>query len=115
MVQISNFHRVETKDGRTFISLELTGQAELVQSQSTGKFYATVRTCRIPSTFDAKVAESMIGQKIEGDIVRVQCDPYEYANKRTGEVMILQHSYAYQPKGSVELIGQTKVNSMQMA
>ena len=39
MVTISNFHEVEKKDGTTFIALELTGSAELIQSQNTGKWY----------------------------------------------------------------------------
>ena len=115
MVQVTNFHEVETKDGKTFISLELTGGLELIQSQTTGKMYATVRKCRIASTFDANVAKMMLGTQLDGDIVRVETDPYDYVNKRTGEVMSLQHSYAYRPKGSLELIGESRVQEIQMA
>ena len=110
MVTISAFHEVERKDGTMFISLELTGQAELIQSQNTGKWYATVRKCRIPSTFDANIAQTMIGQRLPGEIVRVICEPYEFLNKRTGEVMKLQHSYAYTQDNKQEnAIGHTKV------
>jgi hypothetical protein len=115
MVQVTNFHEVETKDGKTFISLELTGGLELIQSQTTGKMYATVRKCRIASTFDANVAKMMLGTQLDGDIVRVETDPYDYVNKRTGEVMSLQHSYSYRPKGSLELIGESRVQEIQMA
>jgi hypothetical protein len=115
MVQVTNFHEVETKDGKTFISLELTGGLELIQSQTTGKMYATVRKCRIPSTFDANIAKMMLGTQLEGDIVRVETEPYDYVNKRTGEIMSLQHSYAYRPKGSMELVGHSKVQEIQMA
>ncbi len=115
MVQVTNFHEVETKEGKTFISLELTGGLELVQSQTSGKIYATARRCRIPSTFDANVAKMMVGTQIEGDVVRVETDPYSYVNKRTGEVLQLQHSYAYRPKGSMELIGHSQVQDVQMA
>jgi hypothetical protein len=115
MVQVTNFHEVETKDGKTFISLELTGGLELIQSQATGKMYATVRKCRIPSTFDTNIAKMMVGTQLDGDVVRVETDPYDYVNKRTGEVMTLQHSYAYRPKGSMELIGQSRVQEIQMA
>ncbi len=115
MVQVTNFHEVETKEGKTFISLELTGGLELVQSQSTGKMYATVRKCRIPSTFDANIAKMMVGTQLDGDVVRVETDSYDYVNKRTGEVMSLQHSYAYRPKGSLELIGESRVQEIQMA
>ena len=115
MVQVTNFHEVETKDGKTFISLELTGGLELIQSQTTGKFYATVRKCRVPSTFDANIAKMMIGTQMDGDIVRVETDPYEFLNKRTGELMTLQHSYAYRPKGSLELVGHSQVQEIQLA
>ena len=115
MVQVTNFHEVETKEGKTFISLELTGGLELIQSQTTGKMYATVRKCRIPSTFDANIAKMMVGTQLDGDVVRVETDSYDYVNKRTGEVMSLQHSYAYRPKGSLELIGESRVQEIQMA
>lgn len=112
MVQVTDFAVRQRKDGTTFVTLELTGGLELVQSQTTGNFYATVRKCSIPSTFEESVAKMMVGQQIEGDIVRVQVDPYEYVNKRTGEVMLLAHSYAYRPKGSVELVGHTQVQEL---
>jgi hypothetical protein len=115
MVQVTNFYEVEKQDGSTFISLELTGGLELVQSQNTGRFYATVKKCRIPSTFDANVAKMMVGTQLDGDVVRVETDPYEFINKRTGELMTLQHSYAYRPKGSMELIGHSQVQDVQMA
>lgn len=115
MVQITNYSVRERKDGTTFIALELTGDVELVQSSNTGKFYATVRRTSIPSTFDEKVAKTLIGSQLPGNIVRVTVDPYEYVNKRTGEVLQLQHSYSFQPEGSMELIGQSKVNSLEMA
>ena len=115
MVQVTNFFEVETSAGKTFISLELTGGLELIQSQTTGKFYATVRKCRVPSTFDASIAKLMVGTQLDGDVVRVETEPYEYVNKRTGEVLLLQHSYSYRPKGSMELIGESRVQEIQMA
>jgi len=115
MVIVSNYFEVETSEGKKFITLELTGKLEIVQSQTTGKMYATVRKCRIPSTFDKTIAESIVGTELAGEIVRVDTEPYEYLNKQTGEVMILQHGYAYRPSGSLELIGQTQVSEVQMA
>ena len=41
----------------------------------------------------------MVVQQIEGDIVRVESEPYEYINKTTGELITLAHSYGYSPKG----------------
>ena len=114
-VTVTGYNDVATKDGRTFITLELTGGLQIIQSSNTGNSYATVSKCRIPSTFDSTIAESMIGQQIPGDIVRVSVDPYNYVNKRTGEIMQLQHSYAFRPEGSLELIGQTQISELAMA
>ena len=115
MVTVSAFHEVEKKDGSTFISLELTGDLELIQSQTTGKYYASVRKVKIPSTFNEQVAKMMIGQQIEGSIERIIVEPYEYVNKTSGEVIMLQHSYAYRPKGAVKTIGETRVEELSMA
>jgi hypothetical protein len=112
MVIVSNYFEVQTSEGRTFVSLELSGGLEMVQSQTTGNFYATSRKCRIPSTFSLEVAKRMIGTSIEGEIVRVQVNPYEYVVPTTGEVLKLSHSYSYRPQGSMELIGSTKVASI---
>ena len=92
MVTVSGFAERQRKDGSPFITLELTGSVEIVESQTSGKMYATVRKVSIPSTFDASIAQAMIGQKIEGEIVRVICEPYEFVNPRTNELLTLRHS-----------------------
>jgi hypothetical protein len=51
----------------------------------------------------------MIGSQIEGDIVRVEVAAYEYVNPNTGELITLAHSYAYRPKGSMELLGESRL------
>ena len=115
MVTITNYSERTRKDGTTFIALELTGGVELVQSNNTGKFYATVRKTSIPSTFDETIAKGLVGSQMPGSIVRVQVDPYQFVNQRTGEVLTLQHSFSYQPEGSTELIGQTQISKLEMA
>ena len=112
MVTIKGYQEVAKEDGTSFISLELNGSLELVQSANTGKFYATIRKCKIPSTFDEATAKTMVGQQIPGDIVRVSCESYEYISKTTGEVLELQHTYAYQPPGSLQLIGQEPIKEL---
>ena len=115
MVTVSNYNLRKNKDGNSFISLELTGGLEMVQSQSTGRFYATVRRCSIPSTFDEATAKMLIGSQMEGDIVRVVCDPYEYTVKKTAEVITLAYSYSYQPKGSSVKVGAGRVSELETA
>jgi len=103
------------KDGSSFAVLEISGGAELVLSQTTQRYYATVRRCTIPFTETMDVAKMLIGQKIEGEIVKVICEPYEFTNPRTGEVLRLQHGYSYRPKDSQDLVGHTKVQELTMA
>ena len=113
MVTVSDYKIRQNKEGGSFISLELTGSLELIQSQQTGKFYATVRRCNIPSTFDETVAKMLIGSQMDGDVVRVVSAPYEYTVKRTGEVITLAYSYSYQPKGSMIPVGEGRVTDLQ--
>ena len=113
MVRVRSFTVREKRDGTQFITLELTGSLELVQSKSGHSFYATVRKTSIPCTFDKDVAQMMVGQQLDGEIIRVPSPAYEYTNKRTGEVLLLSHSYAYRPQGSMELIGETVLEDEQ--
>ena len=98
MVRVKNYHLREGVNG-DFISLELEGDLEMVQSMNTGRFYATTRRCKISSTLNEQTAKSMIGKELPGEIVRVQCEPYDYTVPDTGEVIQLAHSYDYRPEG----------------
>jgi len=97
MVKVIAAHLREGENGN-FMSLELMGDIELVQSQNTGRFYATARRCFISSTFDETTAKSFIGKELPGLIVRVQSDPYDYTVPETGEVISLTHTYTYMPE-----------------
>ena len=98
MVTIINYHqRTSTKDGKPFITLELQGEVELVQSVETGRFYATARKCSISSTFTEEVAQTLIGTKFPGSIQRVQKEPYDYTIPETGQIIRLAHGYEYRP------------------
>jgi hypothetical protein len=97
MVKVKNALLREGKEGKSFVSLELTGDIELVQSQNTGRFYATSKRCFISSTFDLDTAQSFIGKTMPGKIVRSICDPYEYTVPESGETLLLGYTYQYQP------------------
>jgi hypothetical protein len=98
MVTITGYALRQTQEGKSFISLELTGELEMIQSSSTGRFYATAKKCSISSSFTEEVAQTLIGKTIRGRIDRVECEPYEYAVKATGEVILLAHTYQYSPE-----------------
>ena len=97
MVTVTNYALRESKEGKPFISLQLQGDLEMVQSMETGRFYATARKCSVTSTFDEPTAKSLIGKQLPGIIQRVESAPYEYTIPETGEVIMLQHSYEYVP------------------
>jgi len=100
MVTVKDFVIRQTKDGREFIALILQGGLSLVQSKITGNFYATVKQCSIPSTFDETTAKAMIGEKVPGSVVKKQCKPYEFTSKTTGEILKLDYRWVYVPEGS---------------
>ncbi len=98
MVTITNCFTRQGKDGKPFVVLELTGDVEMIQSASTGRFYATAKRCNVPSSFSEETARMLIGKQMPGRIDRVQADPYQYTIKETGEVITLAHTYAYTPE-----------------
>ena len=70
---------------------------ELVQSQSTGRFYAKGKKCLLATTLTESAAKNLVGTELPGSIQRVPSDPYEYTIKETGETITLCHSYTYSP------------------
>lgn len=98
MVTVKGFIERKTKEGKSFLVLELEGGIEVVTSQTTGKPYASIKRCSIPCTFDKDTARAMIGSHLEGEIIKVNCDPYLYTNPQTNEEMTLNYSYVFQPK-----------------
>lgn len=100
MVTVTGFKTKQANDGHSFTLLELQGELEMVQSQETGRFYATARKCAVSTTFDEVLAKSFVGKQMPGRIVRVQCEPYEYEVESTGEVITLSHRWGFWPEGA---------------
>jgi len=98
MVTVTNYQVRESKEGKPFVTLELVGDVEMVQSATTGRFYATARKCSMSSTFTEEVAKTLVGKQIRGSIVRVESDQYEFAIPQTGEVILLSHRWDYIPE-----------------
>ena len=97
MVTVIDLKNAQNREGQDFIALVLSGPPVAVQSQETGKFYITARSCQIPCTFDPTVAQTMIGQQLPGTIEKVECTPYEYTIKETGEIVQLDYTWEYNP------------------
>jgi len=99
-VTVINAFEIENAEGDTFVSLELQGGITMIQSKSSGKFYATSKRTRIASTFDLETAKLLIGEKIPGSIEKVSCEPYEYSIPDSDETVTLDFTYQFVSEGS---------------
>jgi len=100
MVRIVNYLKRQAEE-KDFFVLEVHGGIEMVMSQSTQKYYATSKKAYVSSTFDEVTCKALIGTEMPGSIVKVDCAPYEYTNKDTGEIFTLNHTYQYAPQEGV--------------
>lgn len=100
MVTISNFMPRKREDGSVFYVLQITSGIELVKSKTTGQYYATTRQCTIPTTLNESACLSIRGTELAGNIIKVKCEPYDFIEKQTGEVMTLDYRYEYVPEES---------------
>ncbi|SDS49003.1 hypothetical protein [Winogradskyella sediminis] len=95
MVKIVDFKTYQTEDGKDFCTLIVQGGVEAVKSQETERTYLTARTARVACTFNEITCKSLIGTDLNGEIQKVEVEPYEYTIKETGEVITLSHRYEY--------------------
>jgi hypothetical protein len=106
MLTVTSYQKRVSKEGKEFITLEIQGGLEMIQSQQTGQFYGTVRKSSVSTTFGEVVAASLVGSQIPGKIVRVEVDPYKYVIEASQEEVVLTHRWSYSPDD-------TKVSQLQ--
>lgn len=99
MVRISEFKQRENAAGEKFYALILQGGIEMVLSKETGRYYATAKKASITSTFDEETCKSLIGTELPGSIQKHKCEPYEFANPETGEIISLDHRWVFVKEG----------------
>jgi len=99
MVTIVDYAKRTNKEGEEFNALILQSGLDLVKSRETNNYYATAKRTSIPSTFDNNTCEKLIGTEIPGSIQRIDCEPYEYTIRETGEVITLSHRWVYLKEG----------------
>lgn len=99
MVKIINYVQKENKNGENYFLLVIQGGLQLVKSQETGRYYATMKQVNLPTTFDEATCKTLIGEEIPGSIVKVEVEPYSYAIPETGEVITLNHRWEYSREG----------------
>lgn len=115
MVTIIDYALRNSKDGKPFVALILQGDIEMVQSQETGRFYATARRCSVSSSFDENSAKQFLGKSMPGKIVRKACDAYDYTIPETGEVVKMAHHWEYVPEEQVEVARTEKTRSLMLS
>lgn len=115
MVQVVGYSLKTPKEGKPYVALELEGAIEMIQSQNTGRHYATVRRCTVSSTFDELTAERMVGKEMPGSIERVPCEPYDFTVRETGEVIKIAYRWDYQPEGRRRTFAAPKANVVDLS
>lgn len=97
MVTITGYQPRETQEGKTFFAITLQGEVKIAQSE-TGNFYLTADKTTVTTSFNEAMCQMLIGKKLAGSIKKVECEPYQYTNRETGEEMTLTHKFQYSPK-----------------
>lgn len=95
MVTIKGHTQRENSKGEKFNVLVVQGGVTPVKSKDTGRMYFTAKTATVSCTFDESMCEDLVGTKFPGEIVKVECEPFEFTIKDTGEVITLNHRWEY--------------------
>jgi hypothetical protein len=93
-VKIVEYRIRLNSEQKPFLALILQGGIEIVKSAN-GNVYATAKKASLATTFDEATCKSLIGTEMPGQIVREECEPYQYTVEETGEVLMLSHRYVY--------------------
>jgi len=99
MVKIIDYKTRMSAEGEPFLALIDQGGISLVKSRETGLYYAAAKRTSIPCTFDEQTCQSLIDQELEGTVERVECEPYQYVNEQTGEIIELDHRWVFVKEG----------------
>jgi len=99
MVTVTDFNERESKDGKSFMTLTLLGDPEMVKSKSSGNFYLTARRTSIITTFNEEGCRRMLGKELPGSIERVPVEePYDFQIPDSGEIIQLDFTYKFNPE-----------------
>ena len=72
----------------------------MIKSLKTGKFYATARKANLVCTFNDATCEALVTKELSGTIEKVECEAYEYTIPSSGEVIVLNYNYVFNPAAS---------------
>ena len=97
MVTITGYETRE-KDGKTFFAITLQGEVRMALSKETGNFYLTADKVSVTTPLSEVMCQMLVGKQLPGSLQKVECEPYQYTNKETGEVLTLTSKTQYSPK-----------------
>ena len=97
MVTITEYKNCISQEGREFLALVLQGEVTVATSKE-GNFYLTANKTSIPTSFNEKVCQTLIGKTLAGSIHKVPCESFQYTNHQTGETVTLNYRYQYSPR-----------------
>jgi len=95
MVIVKDLKPITKSDGEKFYCLIVEGKMEPVRSEKTGRIYFTARRATVPTTLDEKACKAALGTTFEGNVGKVECEPYKYTIEETGEVIELSHRWEF--------------------
>ncbi|MEH6703320.1 MAG: hypothetical protein V7691_00870 [Galbibacter orientalis] len=110
MVTVKDFKTITKSEGESFYALILQGGVEPVKSEKTGRIYFTARTSTVPTTFDKETCKNLVGTQFNGEIRRIDCEPYQYVIEDSGEVLQLTHRWEYVDE-NLEVLNQHVMNA----
>jgi hypothetical protein len=97
MVTITDYKTRKKDNGESFNVLILQGGAEVHKSEVTGKNIVNSRKASVISSLDDESCKALIGTKLPGSIEKVAVPEYPFQVPGTNEVIILKHSFEYNP------------------
>jgi hypothetical protein len=103
MVTITGYEPRE-KDGKVFYAITIQGEARMAQSEESGNFYLTADKTTVSTSFNEAMCQMLVGKQIAGSIQKMECEPYTYTNKQTGELVTLTHRFQYSPKEATNVV-----------
>lgn len=98
MVTITDFKTRKKGGGETFNVLIVQGGAEVHRSQATGKNIINSRKASVITSLDDDECRNLIGSKLPGTIDKVPVDEYLYQIPGTTDIVMLKHSFEYNPE-----------------
>lgn len=114
MVTINGYSRKKSSDGDEFIALDLIDELEFTHNTKTGKMYVTILRCSLPTTYNEQEAAFLVGRTMQGKVVRIPNNAYDYIIQLTIGALHLQNILGYQLP-FLEIESALKLGKMAMA